>query len=592
MTGDSGDGETGSERDGRADGSGGPSSHDRFVELLSARSLPVARSPTAAADGATFETTGAATAEEVFPQSVASGSPTPTGVVLWTRVAPEAYDPGREVGLEVATDAGFENVVYRGVCDVTHGRLSRRDYTVKLDLDGELRPGREYAYRFVHAGARSPTGRCRTLPAPDASPDSVRFAVVCCQDYLNGYFGAYHHIARDDVDFLVHLGDTVYESSEGAFRGPGSEPYPDRHIELPSGNDRPHSIDDYRHIHRTYHTDRFLAAALEELSLIGTWDDHEFLLDLFWDREHDAPGGDHPKNDDPAFMRRLAADALQAWWEYTPTRVGYDPDGETFGDRFELWSTFEFGDLATVVMTDERLYRDEPHGERVPIRRFMNPEYEPEGQTMLGEEQFRWLVDEVESSGHTWKLWANEVLTVPFKLGAGPLTFYPTNTGWDGFMQERQRLFEALDEADVSNFVTLSGDMHCYLAGYQQTAYDDSLRRLLTGEGADPSTRVGVEFMTPAMTSINFAEAANVDDGWRGRLTEPLLSRGTTWQNPHVEFFDSHHWGYSTVELTPEKCTYTAYAVDKTTNSATAERERLARFSVPEGRVELVDETT
>jgi alkaline phosphatase D len=59
-----------------------------------------------------------------------------------------------------------------------------------------------------------------------------------------------------------------------------------------------------------------------------------------------------------------------------------------------------------------------------------------------------------------------------------------------------------------------------------------------------------------------------------------------------MEFFDSHHWGYSTVELTPEKCTYTAYAVDKTTNSATAERERLARFSVPEGRVELVDETT
>ncbi|MFB6202824.1 MAG: alkaline phosphatase, partial [Halorhabdus sp.] len=409
---------------------------------------------------------------------------------------------------------------------------------------------------------------------------------------LNGYFGACHHIAQEDADFVVHLGDFIYESARGEFTGAGSEQYPAREISFPSGESRPRSITDYRHLYRTYRSDRFLREALENHTLIATWDDHEFFLDLFWDRETNAPSGDHPERDNPGFMRTLAADALQAWWEYTPTRIDYDPAADALHDRFQLWRTFEFGDLAKIVFTDERLYRDEPHGrDHVPIRRVMGPDHEPEGQTMLGEDQREWFLDEVESSEKIWTVWANEVLTVPAKLGAGPLTFYPTNTGWDGYQRERKQIFQTLAEEDVSNFVTLSGDMHCYLAGYQQTTYDNSLRRLLTGSSIDPSKRVGVEFMTPPVTSLNFAETVGMSDGWRGRLTSPLLSWSARWQNPHLEFFDSHHWGYSIVEITPEVCTYTAYAVDKTTDSATAEKTVLARLQVPEGRTVIEDVT-
>lgn len=569
------------------------SSHGAFAEILSSRTLAVARHPRPADDDTVFETTEENSPADVFPQSVASGGPTAAGVVLWTRIDPAAYEPGRPVGVEVARTPEFEDVVHRGIWPANHEWAGGRDHTVKVDLDGRLDPDETYAYRFVHDGTPSPIGRCRTLPAPDATPDSIRFAVLCCQDYLNGYFAALHHVAREDVDFVVHLGDAIYESAAGEFSPGGTDRYPGRRLSLPSGATRPRSIADYRHIYRTYRSDRFLREALEAHTFVPTWDDHEFFHDMFWDREREAPNGDHPDADNPAYMRHLAADALQAWWEYTPTRIDYDPTAEAFHERFQLWRTLELGTLAQLVVTDERLFRDQPHGsERVPIRRVMGPDGEPEGQTMLGGAQREWFLDEVRDSDRTWTVWANEVLTVPFKLGAGPLTLYPTNTGWDGYRRERQRIFTALAEADVSNFITLSGDMHCSLAGYQQTAYDDSLGRLVTGSSTvDAAERVGVELMTPPVTSINFAETAGTSQGWLGRITEPILSWGVRWQNPHLELFDSHHWGYSTVELTPEACTYTAYAVDKTTDSTAAEKEVLARLEVPEGRTEIRDGT-
>jgi alkaline phosphatase D len=562
------------------------SDHEQFMTILSARQLTIEQFPEDTDDTAVFEFDPENSPLTVFPQSVASGSPTPSGVILWTRINPEAYNPEQPVALEIATDEGFETIVYRGVCGVDPESMVGRDYTLKIDLDGKLDPATTYVYRFIHNQTRSRVGRCRTLPASDASPDRLRFAVLCCQDYLNGYYGAYHHIAREDIDYILHVGYIIYESAMGDFKGAGSEQYTERHITHPSGEDRPRSIEDYRNIYRTYRSDRFFQEALEQHSIIARWDDHEFIKDIFWDTATGAPSGDHPQSDNPAFMRELVADALQAWWDYTPTRVEYDPTADTFHERFQLWRTFEFGDLITLVLTDERLYRTKPHGhDHIPLRRVMRPETGSLEQTMLGDAQREWFLNEMSSGEQTWTVWADTVLTLPFMVGAGPLTVYPVNTGWDGYHRERQRIFQTLAETDHTNFITLTGDMHCVLAGYQQTEYDDSLERLLSR--STPSNRVGVEFMTPPITSINFAEAGNVDRGWRRALTEPILSRGTRWQNPHLKLFDSHHWGYSIVEWTSDACTYTVYAIDKTVDSAHATKELLAKLRVPEGCIEI-----
>ena len=44
----------------------------------------------------------------------------------------------------------------------------------------------------------------------------MRFAVVYCQDYIGRYYNAYLKMLLDhdeDIDFIVHLGDYIYETT-------------------------------------------------------------------------------------------------------------------------------------------------------------------------------------------------------------------------------------------------------------------------------------------------------------------------------------------------------------------------------------------
>ncbi|HLM75327.1 MAG TPA: PhoD-like phosphatase N-terminal domain-containing protein, partial [Polyangiaceae bacterium] len=105
--------------------------------------------------------------EPMFPQGIASGDPTPDGVLLWTRV--ERADRLR---YEVATDEQFRHVVAAGEADVTPDR----DRTIRLDITG-LAAGTTYWYRFIAGGVTSPVGRTRTAPPPDADVP-VRIALA------------------------------------------------------------------------------------------------------------------------------------------------------------------------------------------------------------------------------------------------------------------------------------------------------------------------------------------------------------------------------------------------------------------------------
>ena len=560
--------------------------HTGLADRLSA-DLALPTAPETTEDRSAFDIDPACEAGTGFPQSVASGDPTPDGVVLWTRLDPEGYDPGEPVGIRVAAEKDFEEVVYQGVV-TDPGIVVAHDHTLKVDLKGELEADRTYYYRFTHDGYHSEVGRCRTLPEPGTEIDSISFAVVTCQDFQNGYYGAYAHIAEEEVDFLLHVGDFVYESAEGQFAG-RSEDFSDREVTLPSGHDHAWGLADYRYLYRTYKTDPHCQRALRRHTLIAGRDDHEVANELHWDYERDAPGAEHPRGEDPEFMQGLTTDAIHAWWEYMPVQVRYDPDAEGLHDRFRLWRAFEFGDLLELIVTDERLFRSAPR-EDLLTERAVAPENEPPGRTMLGAEQREWFVEEVTSSEALWTIWCDEVLTVPFRVGAGRASLYPVPGSWDGYTRERHAVARALDRADVSNFVTLTGDMHCYIAGYKQTEYRDAIGARLQGPVSE-ADRLGVEFMTPAMTSITVAEGLRLGGTRLEKPVGELIGWGVRAQNPHIDFFDSHHNGYSIVEFTRDACTYTAYAVDKTDDSADAERELLAAYRVPEGRVVLEDVT-
>src|SRR6185369_4553257 len=122
-------------------------------------------------------------ADYPFTLGIASGEPTPDGMVLWTRLAPRPLDP--EGGMppqpvavtwEVAEDAALRRTVAKGTARAAPGSA----HAVHVEVAG-LKPDRVYWYRFTAAGHASPTGRTRTTPTTDARPQGLRIAYGSCQ---------------------------------------------------------------------------------------------------------------------------------------------------------------------------------------------------------------------------------------------------------------------------------------------------------------------------------------------------------------------------------------------------------------------------
>lgn len=538
----------------------------------------------------------------VFPQSVTSGDPTPTGFVLWTRIAPPAVVSGAALTVEIATDSKFVNKVLRARIAATQIKASL-DYTVRADFNGLLQSNTVYYYRFIYNGATSRTGRGRTLPAASASLDKVKFAVVNCQDYTNGYYPSYGYIANDSsIDFVVHVGDFIYETVGGTSFQPG--PYTDRNIDLPldpSGTIKTaQGIADYRKLYQTYQSDPFLRAARENFTWIIIWDDHEMANDNYHDYANNSQGApDHPFNADADKvnkLRQLKFESQQAWFEYTPSRVGLNLSATDIFGRLSIYRKFKFGNLVELFMTDERTYRSaHPFGENQFIQRYIShlvPSIQgAPDRTMLGTTQRDWFVNSVKSSTALWKVWGNEVQFSPFTLyftdelaaavnaflgipsgatfayTAGLYTF--DNDAWDGFQYERAVICGALKQAGVKNLVVLSGDFHSYYASLVKVNYADS-------SNADANL-VGVEYMTPAITSSNLADqlsSPTFTSILSGMAVNPTL-------NPHGKFFDSSHYGYATVEFNSSYCEFTMYVVDKNSSLPGATRTVLKKFQTP-----------
>ncbi|MCU0636868.1 MAG: PhoD-like phosphatase N-terminal domain-containing protein, partial [Gemmatimonadaceae bacterium] len=128
-------------------------------------------------------------ADDPFTLGVASGDPTATGVVLWTRLAPRPLEPeGGMDGLrtvvswQLADDEQFARIVQEGRVTAA----PELGYSVHVDVQG-LEPDRWYWYRFRVGDATSPTARTRTAPRAGALTP-LAFAFASCQRYEHGYF--------------------------------------------------------------------------------------------------------------------------------------------------------------------------------------------------------------------------------------------------------------------------------------------------------------------------------------------------------------------------------------------------------------------
>jgi len=267
-----------------------------------------------------------------FKLGVASGEPSTDGFVIWTKLAPKPMSGGGignnsiPVQWQIALDERMQSIVQQGE------ELATPDWghSVHVEVAG-LKPGQEYWYQFQSGGESSPVGRTITFPS---DPSGLRFAVASCQNYELGYFGAYQHMLNDRLDFILFLGDYIYEDMK-------KEGY----IRLHEGGE-PETLKQYRQRYAQYRLEPDLRQAHAAMPWLVTADDHEVDNDY-------ADLNNYGEVDKIKFARRRAA-AYQAFYEFMPLRRAQRP----VGHAMQLYRGFEFGGLASMSITDMRQYRD------------------------------------------------------------------------------------------------------------------------------------------------------------------------------------------------------------------------------------------
>jgi alkaline phosphatase D len=372
---------------------------------------------------------------------------------------------------------------------------------VHVELEN-LEADRVYWYRFIADGEASPVGRTRTMPPRTASPEEIRFAFASCQHYEQGYFTALRHLSEEDLRFVVHLGDYIYESSPADDR-------PRRHA-----GPEIVTLDDYRSRYAQYRLDADLQAAHAAAPWIVTWDDHE--VDNNYAGAYDQDGSPPA----PFLLRRAAA--YQAHWEHLPLRRA----GVPAGPDARIHRRFAFGSLIGMHVLDGRQYRtDQPCGDgtKAPCEGTYDAE-----ATMLGAEQERWLMDGLSESGARWNVLANQVPVSRLDNDPGDAERYSMDR-WDGYVAARRRLTGFLHERRPANPIVLTGDVHSNWVGELKADFE-----------TDDSPNVGVEFIATSLSS-----------GGDGEDTSPFGQRALA-ANPGLRFHNNQR-GYVRCTVTPDE---------------------------------------
>ncbi len=391
---------------------------------------------------------GAGTAATaVFEHGVASGDPLADRVIIWTRIS--GSTGAVDVGWVLAGDASLRDIIASGTATAE----PENDWTVHVDVTG-LEPGRTYWYGFRSGDASSPIGRTKTLPSGDV--ERISLAMVSCAKYNAGYFNAYRRIsARPELDFVLHLGDYIYEAAQ---KPPASQT-PGADIGRPFDPlNECVTLADYRRRYSQYRRDPDVQAMHHVHPLIATVDDHE-LADGAWRNgsiEHE------PERDGPWPVRR--ANAFRARWEWLPARLPDPANPE------RVYRSVAIGDLADLFLIDTRSMRDEPVG---------GAAMQDPGRSQLGHEQTAWLFDGLARSRAAWRLlgnssvmsqiWSERIdpayrkpLVVVKLIGAN--ADGPDFDQWDGYPAERGAILRHVHDSGIRNLVVLSGDVHIALA--------------------------------------------------------------------------------------------------------------------------------
>ncbi|WP_085505873.1 alkaline phosphatase D family protein [Thalassobacillus devorans] len=442
-----------------------------------------------------------------FTLGVASGDPLSDSVILWTRLAIDPLNgggmPDRNIAVkwELANDAHFRDIVQRGT-EVASPTLGHSIHIEAENLEADT----VYYYRFKVGKDFSPVGKTKTLPRNNEAVTSLSFAFASCQQYEHGYYTAYKHMAKEELDLVFHLGDYIYEYG------------PDEYVAA-TGNVRTHkgpeimTLEDYRNRHAQYRSDKDLQSAHAAFPWVVTWDDHEVennYADMIPEKGQSVE----------AFVNRRIA-AYQAYYEHMPLRKSSMPHGPDM----QLYRNFSYGNLANFYVLDTRQYRsDQANGDK------SSPQTEESldpSRTLLGDKQEQWLLGNLDQSQAHWNVLAQQIFFA--KRNYGPSTEEPRYSmdSWDGYTPARQRITDYASSIDMDNLIVLTGDVHANWASNLLADFDDLKSQVL-----------GAEFVGTSITSGGNGADKRAD-------TDRILE-----QNDHIKFFNDYR-GYVRCEVTP-----------------------------------------
>lgn len=467
-----------------------------------------------------------------FYHGVASGDPTNSSVILWTKVTLDKKVAKAKIYWELSEDEDFTSIVRKGEGVTSNGD----DFVLKPDVQG-LNENTEYYYRFRYNGTNSIVGKTKTLPSESQEID---IAFASCSNFEWGYFNNYRFIAQDtSVDVVVHLGDYIYEYGIGGYGD----------TSLHRWNVPAHeivSLDDYRTRYSLYRLDKDLIKAHQLKPFITTWDDHESANNSY------VTGAQNHQPEKEGEWNARAKAARKAYYEWLPVRKKKDEP---------LYRSFEVGSLLNLVILDTRLEG------RTEQRNMDDEDFNDPERSILGKKQYAWLVDNLQEK-HTWKIIGNQV---PF----GPI-YLPNESkgnkymdGWDGYPYEQQKLQNELKGID--NVVFVTGDYH------RSFAFENNPEA-----SSSSNNNVALEFVVTSITSAN-ADAYMSDEKVKIQNDKYLE------YNPHMKYANSADHGYLVLHVSQSKITADfVYATDIESTEASSYIEQRFEIQSAEKRLHVI----
>lgn len=481
-----------------------------------------------------------------FSLGVSAGEPSQDGFVIWTRIAPDPLSPHGGMPMspvpvtwEVSEKTDFSVIVAKG----EYVARPEMGHSVHVEVTG-LQPGRPYWYRFFCGGEKSVRGLAKTMPPAGASLTQLKFGVAGCQNYEDGLYTAFNFLAREDLAFVFHYGDYIYENRSYEGRpGRSGTTFPKVRHHL---TDDIYDITDYRHRYAQYTLDPDLQFARSRQTWFPTFDDHEIVDNWVGDFDN-GEGHDSP----PEYFRLRKAAAFQAWYEHMPVRRSMWPQGSLLPNSYRQ---ARFGNLLSIDFLDTRQFRsDQPCGDGF---RTYCPDVAKADAQVLGSEQEAWLMKNLQRRDAKWNCLAQQVMMMALDRRTGNEPEKILNfDSWASYDVPRKRLLSRIKGLD--NVIVLTGDEHQNFAG-----------ELLDGDKP-----VAVEFVSTSISSGG-------DGSDRRSGSDTMLAN-----NPQLKFINDQR-GYLICDVQDEAWSTDYMVVDQISQPG-GKLSKRATISVARGEPKL-----